>query len=233
MVIPASQNFGEPMVRETVRIASRGDAWEGMLTIPAAAQGLVLFAGGSIDGRAPHHRYIADALQRAHFATLLFDVSATEVERRVVRSDRVRTDADAFARRLSHAIDWAAEHALTRSLPLGLFGTGNGAAAVLQSSVDHAGIHAVVGHMGRPDLARAALERVVAPVLLIVGGYDDQALETNRYAYARLARARRRKFVVVFGATPFSEEPGTLGDTARAAVAWFEECLTVAGAAAS
>ena len=81
-------------------------------------------------------------------------------------------------------------------------------------------VAAVVSRGGRPDLAGDALERVVAPTLLIVGGKDDVVLELNRAAMARLRVPTRLE--VIRGATHLFEEPGALDEVARHAAAWFE-----------
>lgn len=230
MAIHRMHEHDEPTILETVRIAARGDALEGTLTIPASAQGLVLFAGGG-DAQSLRNRFVAEALHRTHFATLIFELMTAADERRFAVVGRAQTDSELLTRRLLHAVDWAAEHASTRPLPIGLFGAGAGAMAAMNAAAERPDIQAIVCHGGRPDLAASALEQVRAPTLFIVGGYDDQALETNRYAYARLIRARRSKFVVVFGATHSFEEPGALNDAARTAVKWFEESFAPTTAA--
>ncbi len=60
---------------------------------------------------------------------------------------------------------------------------------------------------------------VVAPTLLIVGGHDEQILESNRLALA-LLRCQKR-LVVVPDATHLFEEPGALEQVARLAEEWF------------
>lgn len=70
-------------------------------------------------------------------------------------------------------------------LPVFYFGasTGAGAALVAAAKLGEQ-ISGVVSRGGRPDLAGAALSRVSAPVLLIVGGADREVLELNRQAAA-------------------------------------------------
>jgi pimeloyl-ACP methyl ester carboxylesterase len=76
-------------------------------------------------------------------------------------------------------------------------------------------------------LAGAALNRVKAPTLLIVGQEDQQVLELNRGALAQLNCEKRLE--VVPGATHLFEEPGTLEDAARRAREWFEQHLGLRG----
>jgi pimeloyl-ACP methyl ester carboxylesterase len=79
-------------------------------------------------------------------------------------------------------------------------------------------VAAVVSRGGRPDLAGDALDRVVAPVLLIVGGSDTDVLELNRRAKRRLRGESRLE--VVPGATHLFEEPGALEEVAQLAADW-------------
>ena len=64
-----------------------------------------------------------------------------------------------------------------------------------------------------------ALDRVIVPTLLIVGGRDAVVLELNRQALARLRGEKR--LVVVPEATHLFEEPGALNQVARLATDWF------------
>jgi putative phosphoribosyl transferase len=81
----------------------------------------------------------------------------------------------------------------------------------------------VVSRGGRPDLAGAALARVRAPTLLIVGGRDEPVIGMNREALAQLGCEKRME--IVPGATHLFEEPGTLEEVARLAGAWFDRHL--------
>src|SRR5204862_7860185 len=85
-------------------------------------------------------------------------------------------------------------------------------------------VAAIVSRGGRPDLAGAALAKVRAPTLLIVGSEDEGVVELNRYALRALA-APRKEIVLVPGATDLLEEPGALDERARLAGDWFERFL--------
>jgi pimeloyl-ACP methyl ester carboxylesterase len=63
------------------------------------------------------------------------------------------------------------------------------------------------------------LDRVSAPVLLIVGGLDDVVIELNRQAYELINS--EKELSIVPGATHLFEEPGTLEEVARLAAGWF------------
>jgi pimeloyl-ACP methyl ester carboxylesterase len=74
-------------------------------------------------------------------------------------------------------------------------------------------------------MAAAALPRVRAPTLLLVGSRDPEVLALNEAALARLTCVKR--LVVVPGASHLFEEPGTLETVAQHAARWFREHLKV------
>jgi dienelactone hydrolase len=210
----------EPSLRE-VDIPLDGQIHRGALGLPASAQGLVLFAHGSGSSRlSPRNTYVARVLQEAGFATLLFDL-LTEREDRVYEA---RFDISLLAQRLSGATDWARGQATIKALPLGYFGASTGAAAALVAAAAQGeGVRAVVSRGGRPDLAMAALPRVSAATLLIVGGNDDIVIDLNRQAAAHLRAVH--ELAIVPGASHLFEEPGTLEHVAQLAAQWFARHL--------
>jgi len=201
--------------RETVAIPPF--ALAGILRLPAAARGIVVFAHGSGSSRlSPRNNFVADELRKAGIASLLFDL-LTEAE----AADRANVfDIDLLADRLAAATRWIRKHASTQGLPIGYFGASTGAGAALVAAAEgHAEIAAVVSRGGRPDLARAALARVKAPTLLIVGGDDPEVIELNRAAQ-RALRCESR-LAIVPGASHLFEEPGTLEAVVALARDWF------------
>ncbi len=204
-----------------VRIAPMG--LDGLLSLPEAASGIVLFAHGSGSSRlSPRNTYVAEAMQAAGLATLLFDL-LTEPE----AANRARVfDIPLLADRLVMATEWTATQPETAALPIGYFGASTGAAAALVAAArSERNIAAVVSRGGRPDLADVHLARVRAPTLLIVGGADHEVLDLNRGALAQLTC--EKKLAVVPGATHLFEEPGTLDDVIDLARKWFVDHLSV------
>jgi putative phosphoribosyl transferase len=194
---------------------------QGLLGVPAQARGIVLFAHGSGSGRlSPRNQRVAAALREAGIATLLLDLLTDDEE-----TDRANVfDIELLARRLGEATDWVHLNADTALLPLGYFGASTGAGAALMAAAQpkHRPA-AIVSRGGRPDLAGDVLEEVRAPTLLIVGSHDPQVLELNRRAMARM---RCEKVLsIVPGASHLFEEPGTLYEVIRLAVAWFRQHL--------
>ena len=143
-----------------------------------------MFAHGSGSSRhSPRNRYVAEVLNKAGFATVLFDLLTPEEER-----NRANVfDIALLASRLVDVTGWLATQPDTASLPVGYFGASTGAGAALAAAA-HPGVKvaAVVSRGGRPDLARESLRDVHAPTLLIVGGRDETVLELNRQARAAM-----------------------------------------------
>lgn len=107
-------------------------------------------------------------------------------------------------------------------MPIGLFGASTGAGAALVAAANAADeIAAVVSRGGRPDLAGAALGKVRAPTLLIVGGLDTAVIELNRRALAQLPV--KKELVIVPGASHLFEESGTLDQVLALAADWFKQ----------
>jgi pimeloyl-ACP methyl ester carboxylesterase len=206
-----------------VRIDVPGACLNGDVTVPEGAQGVVVFVHGSGSSRfSQRNRVVADCLVRAQLGTLLLDLLTEPEERTDAVTAEFRFDIPLLADRTTAVVDWVGVSPPLRSLPLGLFGASTGAAAALMAAADrHQLVRAVVSRGGRPDLAGPALERVVAPTLLIVGGCDDAVLALNREAYDRLRSVRDLE--IVPDATHLFEEPGTLDKVGHLAASWFLE----------
>jgi putative phosphoribosyl transferase len=153
-------------------------------------------------------------------ATLLLDLLTPEEELVDDRTRQLRFDIPLLAERLAAVTDWVGSHRGTADLAIALFGASTGAAAALiAAAMRPKGVAAVVSRGGRPDLAGDLLARVQSPTLLIVGGLDEQVIELNRAALARLRC--EKQLVIVPGATHLFEEPGTLEQVAMLARDWF------------
>ncbi|MGO9926399.1 MAG: alpha/beta family hydrolase [Mycobacterium sp.] len=214
----ASPGADDPPLRdEEIRVTAGRVSVAGHLTIPERPKGVVVFAHGSGSSRhSPRNRYVAEILNKAGFATVLFDLLTLDEER-----DRANVfDIALLASRLVDVTSWLAGQPDTASLPVGYFGASTGAGAALAAAA-HPGVKvaAVVSRGGRPDLAGPALREVQAPTLLIVGGRDEMVLKLNRQAQEAIPA--RCEVAVVPGATHLFEEPGTLEQVAVLARDWF------------
>jgi putative phosphoribosyl transferase len=213
------------LVPRSTDIRLDGVSLEGFIVLPDRARAIILFAHGSGSSRhSPRNAFVARVLNRAGFATLLFDLLTPLEDARGPSGPRF--DIDLLAERLVGATDWLVAGPQTRGLRVGYFGASTGAAAALVAAAERPNaVGAVVCRGGRPDLARDCLGQVEAPTRLVVGGLDTEVLELNRWAEARL---RYCDLVVVPGATHLFEERGALPQVAQHARFWFERYLPAA-----
>lgn len=204
-----------------VSIEFEGFSLAGFLTVPEHAKGLVVFTHGSGSSRfSRRNRFVAEILNEAGIATLLFDLLTPEEEDIDQRSREFRFDIDLLTDRLIDVIDWVSRKTATAALPIGLFGASTGAAAALGAAASRADkVAAVVSRGGRPDLALTHLAKVKAPTLLIVGGEDTVVIELNQQAATQLPIEHRLE--IVPGATHLFEEAGKLEQVANLACDWF------------
>jgi putative phosphoribosyl transferase len=209
---------------QLVRIPADDVHLEGMLELPATAQGLVLFAHGSGSSRhSPRNNYVAQVLRDKGIGTLLLDLLTLAED----LDYQTRFDITLLTHRLLIATYWVKMHTPpTRLLSIGYFGASTGAAAALQAAAALGDdIHAVVSRGGRPDLAGSHdLAKVKCPTLLLVGSRDEEVLELNREAYAQLHCTK--ELTIIPGATHLFEEAGTLEEVADQATTWFSQYLT-------
>ena len=211
-----------PLRDEEVQVLAGTVSVAGHLTIPENPKGIVVFAHGSGSSRhSPRNRYVAEVLNGAGLATLLFDLLTPDEER-----NRANVfDIELLASRLVDVTGWLATQPDTASLRVGYFGASTGAGAALVAATDpRVKVSAVVSRGGRPDLAGRSLTNVGAPTLLIVGGRDEVVLELNRRAQAAIPG--HCELAVIPGATHLFEEPGTLEQVAKLACDWFIDHLS-------
>lgn len=198
---------------------------EADLVVPDGAKGLVVLVQGSGSTRqSPRNRFVAAVLQNAGLATVVLDLLTSDEVAEDAVSARLR-----FHLRLLTGPVLAVTRSIlalprTRGLRICYLGADTGAAAALAAAAAMPeAIAAVVARGGRIDLVEPqTLRRVRAPVLLIVGGKDERALQINRGVFTYLAAAELN--VIPGAAHPF-EEPGALGAVAQLAARWFERHL--------
>jgi dienelactone hydrolase len=197
----------------------------GELAIPAGATGLVIFAHGSGSSRhSPRNRFVAQHLQRAGLATLLFDLLTAEEELAEWHTRHLRFNIPFLAKRLIGVTHWALAQPACARLKPGYFGASTGAAAALVAASELGQtIGAVVSRGGRPDLAEAVLPRVASPTLLIVGENDIPVIPLNESAFSKLRCPKELR--IVPGASHLFEEPGALETVADLARDWFLQHL--------
>lgn len=192
--------------------------------VPASALGVVLFAHGSGSSRhSPRNRSVADVLNHAGLATVLFDLLSDREA-----ADRANVfDVALLAERLRAATAFVRAEEMTAGLPVAYFGASTGAAAAILAAADDGEVRAVVSRGGRPDLAGDALARLRAPTLLIVGERDEAVLAMTRRVMQTMSCEKR--LAIVPGATHLFEEPGALAAVADLAAGWIIGHLQTGG----
>lgn len=189
---------------EEVELPAGAITLTGNLVVPQGAEAIVVFAHGSGSSRhSPRNRYVARQLQEKHYATLLFDLLTVEENHEYFN----RFEIDLLAKRLIEVTKWLSTEMLTANMAIGYFGASTGAAAALIAAAELPDkVQAVVSRGGRPDMASDALNKVQAPVLLIVGGDDGVVIELNEKAYEKLEAPK--ELAIVDEATHLFEEEG-------------------------
>ncbi len=215
-----------PLLRdEEIHVTAGPVRVAGHLTVPERPKGLVVFVHGCGSSRhSPRNRFVGGVLNKAGFATVLFDLLAPGEER-----DHANVfDIGLFARRLVDVTGWLAAQPDTAALPVGYFGASTGAGAALAAAT-HPGLKvaAVVSRGGRPYLAGESLNNVHAPTLLIVGGRNETVVRLNRQA--QRAIPAECAVAVVPGTTHLFREPGALRQVAVLAREWFTHRLARPG----
>lgn len=207
-----------------ITIPLDGESLYGDLLLATRALGTIVFIHGSGSSRfSPRNREVATKLTEAGFNTLLTDLLTQEENEIDSRTMELRFDIPLLANRSTNVAQWVSHEPKLKDFPIGLFGASTGAAAALITAAKMPSIGAVVSRGGRPDLAGEFLARVQAPTLLIVGGHDEQVLELNREAFARLHCPKQLRVIPL--ATHLFEEPGALQQVATVASEWFTSYL--------
>jgi len=203
--------------KKTLKIHIAGLELIGDLNVPPQALGIIIFSHGSGSGRlSSRNRFVAELLNDAGFATLLFDL-LTDQEADITAN---RFNIDLLTERLLAVSDWILKEPSVSDLKPGYFGASTGAASALKAAATLGDkIKAVVSRGGRPDLVMHKLSLVTAPVQLIVGGEDHGVIELNQEAFAQIHS--EKEFVIIEEATHLFEEPGKLEEVAANAARWF------------
>lgn len=195
-----------PRTTELLSIASGSAELGADLTLPEGPTGLVLFAHGpGTDRHEPSNREIAIRMQRAALGTLSVDLAGSAED----------PDVTLLGHRVVDAARWAVENI---GLPLGLLGSGLGAAAALEAAA-HLGddVQALVSLSGRVDLAAGMMPLVQAPTRLIVSESEPTLLSLNEIALQALRTKADLQILL--------DTPGALTQAADLAIGWFGQHL--------
>ncbi|MDP1827076.1 MAG: hydrolase [Archangium sp.] len=186
-----------------------------LLFLPAVCDAGVVFAHPSGIARlSRRERFVASALARAGFATLLVDL-LTEDEDAVRKG--AHEDLELLTERLLTAAFWLSA---SRRVPLGYLGVGTAAAAALVATAIEPGrARAVVSRGSRAGFADASLLTSPVPALFIV-----PAGPAGELAATSLLAPRRRLEIVPATTADFAEGDA-LDRVTALSTAWFTQWL--------
>jgi putative phosphoribosyl transferase len=213
-----------PMNEKEVSFLSGRVTLRGLLSIPADAKGIVVFAHGSgSNSRSSRNADTARVLYDAGFASLRADLLTDEETSLNERTGQYRFDVALLSERVLSATTFVGTVTEAQMLPLAYYGASTGAAAALTAAAKRRDVYAVVSRGGRPDLALSCLPDVRAATLLIVGGADVPIIPLNEEALGLLAG--EKELEIVPGATHLFEEAGALEAVGRLTVDWLTRHL--------
>ena len=122
-----------------MKIPLREAVLEGKLSVPAGAEGIVLFAHGSGSSRhSPRNQLVAQVLREADIGTLLFDLLTREEEAVDRVTGHLRFDIRLLADRLIGATAWLGQVTETWRLNIGAWFN------ILRSRVTLRGRHSAI-----------------------------------------------------------------------------------------
>src|SRR5690348_6356706 len=210
---------------ELIEIPIAGTRLSGHLAMPVAARGLVVVASG--DGERLYsggNEAIAAELVRAGFGTLVVELLTPEEVVEDAESSELRFNQTLVAARVVRVVSWVRSQLAFVGLEIGCLAGGLCAGSVLAAAAVLPAVRSVVCRGARFELAEGLLDRVRAPVLLIVGQRDTAHLAANRRALSRLPRTSQLR--VVNDARHLVDEPRDLERIASETAAWFGRTLT-------
>jgi putative phosphoribosyl transferase len=201
-----------------------GDVWlDGILTEPRKPPGVVIITE-RIGRRLDETRgaVIASVLQEVGFATLQVGLLSFEEGQ---RAPETWNQVPTLCSRITAVATWVRHQPTLKQLPIGIVTRDVAVAAMIRIAAGaDAPFRALVGRDGRPDLAGLEpLRNLVIPLLLVVGGRDEENLPANRQAFGHLDGPR--KLAIVAGASGGFKEPGALDEAMQHMIGWFVRWL--------
>ena len=210
----------DPRNESTALIPLRGGiTLPAVISAPDLSIGIALIARASDDEHRSQDLRISAELHQAGLATLtvrLLNESETA-------QPQMLLDASLMASRLEQVVRWAAKQEILQRLPLGLMASSTAAAAALIVSSRTDLVRVVVARAGRVDIAGSALEKVRAPVLLIVASGDPDIFQLNRGAQIRMPPACQ--LVLIPDSDPVFSDPSSWQRLSELTVDWLRSYL--------
>ncbi len=211
----------KPTPSGPVRLPAAGTTIPGDLAVPPEAEGLVVLAFASGEGRHRRdERELASFLNRDRLATVLVDLLTPEEEAASIDGDRVPGD-DVLATRLDSVLAWARGTDAVRALPVARLTEPAPPTAALAAAARRPGeVKALVLRGGAVDAADK-LGRTGAPTLVLVGDRANE--DAAKEAGARTRGELRVEWIP--SRSPVADAPDATGVVARASSAWLARHL--------
>ena len=202
---------------------------EGSLIIPESSNGLIIFVHGSGSSRySTRNKFVSDFFNKDGLSTLLIDLLTEKEEKKDNITKEYRFNIPLLANRLLSITDWVLRNDnefKSVSRLLGYFGASTGATASLIAADKISDkISAIVSRGGRVDLASdyTSLTQITCPILFLVGENDSPVIEWNKKVIEKqLINVKKKKMVIIPGASHLFDEPGKLEEVAKYASGWF------------
>ncbi len=110
---------------------------------------------------------------------------------------------------------------------MGILVPGTGTAAAICASASIQDIGGIVSRGGRTDLVESrVLNKIVTPILFIIGEKDDLVININKKSFSQLQSTTSKDLSVIPGASHFFEETGKIEEVSHLALRWFQFILT-------
>nr|MBL8455355.1 alpha/beta hydrolase [Zoogloeaceae bacterium] len=207
-------------LRNTILSIPAASAWlDARLShAPDLAGLIVILKPGAVLDSEAREAYIAGAIQRVGYATLLVDLLTHHEE---ARDPDARYNVPQLANRVLAVAAWIAHQAPLHGLPIGLIALDTACGAAVRAAWKAPDVFsALVCRGGRPDLAGATpLSALSVPLCMIIGGQDPgRAIVTRAYELI----TARKAWHEVPDASDLFIEPGTLDSFCQLASAWFK-----------
>lgn len=205
-----------------VQVPAGASVLDAELQLSGRSNGLIVMAhagtGRRLQGRI---QGLSEIFARAGFATLRMDLLTEEEAEIDGHLDGIHFDSELFVERLDGAVDWILDLPEAAHLPLGMFGSGSGAEAVIEVAAERGRTLAAVVVAGlTAGMISPAAHRIHAPAMLVAAEKDAQSMNATRECLQAMSGKKRME--VLHGTGGLS---GSMDKVARLACLWFEQYL--------
>lgn len=205
-----------------VQVPAGASVLDAELQLSGRSNGLIVMAhagtGRRLQGRI---QGLSEIFARAGFATLRMDLLTEEEAEIDGHLDGIHFDSELFVERLDGAVDWILDLPEAAHLPLGMFGSGSGAEAVIEVAAERGKTLAAVVAAGLSvERLSPAAHRINTPAMLVAAERDARSMSTTRECLQAISGKKRMEVLHGTGSLANS-----MDKVARLACLWFEQYL--------